>query len=58
MCDLVWADPVDNQNGALQNVVIQNSARGCSYYFGSQLTRDVFARNQLLSLIRAHEAQQ
>lgn len=39
-CDLVWADPVDNINGALQTVVVPNNVRGCSYYFGYELSQN------------------
>lgn len=39
-CDLVWADPVDNTNGALDNIVIPNQVRGCSYYFGNELSQN------------------
>lgn len=54
MCDLVWADPVQSGNGKLGNLAIPNQPRGCSYYFGAQLTGKVFAKNKLLSIIRAH----
>jgi serine/threonine-protein phosphatase 2B catalytic subunit len=33
-CDLVWADPVDNQNGFCESLVKTNNVRGCSYFFG------------------------
>lgn len=53
----MWADPVDNLNGALQAVVVPNGVRGCSYYFGYELSYNFLERNRLISLIRAHEAQ-
>jgi serine/threonine-protein phosphatase 2B catalytic subunit len=31
--------------------------RGCSYYFGYELTSSFLDKNGLISLIRAHEAQ-
>ena len=56
-CDLVWADPVDSKTGALESLVQQNEVRGCSYFFGSELTKQFFQRNKIISVIRAHEAQ-
>lgn len=31
--------------------------RGCSYFFGYELAKGFLAKNKLLSIIRAHEAQ-
>jgi serine/threonine-protein phosphatase 2B catalytic subunit len=53
----MWADPVDNKNGFCENVIKHNDVRGCSYFFGSELTRGFFERNKIISIIRAHEAQ-
>jgi serine/threonine-protein phosphatase 2B catalytic subunit len=56
-CDLVWADPIDNNTGYLDALVKPNESRGCSYIFGSNLTKAFYEKNSLLSIIRAHEAQ-
>ena len=56
-CDLVWADPVDNDTGKLDGMTKANDARGCSYYFGYELAKSFLNKNGLLSVIRAHEAQ-
>lgn len=56
-CDLVWADPTENPYGGLEGVVIPNNVRGCSYFFGFELTGHFLERNRLVSIIRAHEAQ-
>lgn len=56
-CDLMWADPVDNEDGKLDALTKNNDARGCSYYFGFQLAKSFLQKNSLLSIIRAHEAQ-
>jgi len=56
----MWADPVDNDSGALENqddMTKSNDARGCSYYFGYKLAKSFLSKNGLLSIIRAHEAQ-
>ena len=34
-----------------------NDVRGCSYFFGAELTKNFFEKNKVLSIIRAHEAQ-
>ena len=34
LCDVLWADPVDNDNGLQQLVWMPNPSRGCSFYFG------------------------
>ena len=57
LCDLVWADPVDNQNGAMNTLIKPNDVRGCSYVFGYELTKGFLDKNKLISVIRAHEAQ-
>ena len=54
----MWADPVDNSNGALDSLVKTNDVRGCSYYFGYELSKGFLKKNKLISIIRAHEAQQ
>lgn len=33
-CDLMWADPVDNDTGKLEGIAKKNDTRGCSYFFG------------------------
>lgn len=56
-CDLMWADPVDNNTGTLDSIVKVNDVRGCSYFFGYELSKGFLQKNKLLSIIRAHEAQ-
>jgi serine/threonine-protein phosphatase 2B catalytic subunit len=56
-CDLVWADPVDSKSGYCESFIKHNEARGCSYYFGSEMAKQFFERNKIISVIRAHEAQ-
>ena len=61
MCDLVWADPVeeydDDTDVNLQERFIPNEIRGCSYAFTYKASCDFLQRTGLLSIIRAHEAQ-
>ena len=56
-CDLLWSDPVDSQEGRLPEVYRNNETRGCSYFFGGEATRKFLNNNDLVSIIRAHEAQ-
>ena len=34
LCDVLWADPVDNDSGLQRAVWEPNNSRGCSFYFG------------------------
>jgi serine/threonine-protein phosphatase 2B catalytic subunit len=53
-CDLMWADPVDSKNGYCENIIKHNDVRGCSYFFGSELAKNFFEKNKVISIIRAH----
>ena len=53
----MWADPVDNDTGKLDGLTKVNASRGCSYFFGYELSKSFLQKNSLLSIIRAHEAQ-
>lgn len=53
----MWADPTENQGGQLGVIAKPNEVRGCSYFFGLELTKKFLDSNGLLAVIRAHEAQ-
>ncbi|KAK7013466.1 Metallo-dependent phosphatase [Favolaschia claudopus] len=56
MCDLLWADPaLDFEN--TKESFLHKHVRGCSYLFTHQAASQFLERNNLLSIIRAHEAQ-
>ncbi|CDZ98461.1 serine threonine-protein phosphatase 2b catalytic subunit a1 [Phaffia rhodozyma] len=58
MCDLLWADPLEDfGNESTNESFIHNHVRGCSYFFTYKAACDFLERNNLLSIIRAHEAQ-
>lgn len=58
MCDLLWSDPVENFGSErLTNLYFNNSVRGCSYYYSYRACCEFLQRNKMLSIIRAHEAQ-
>ena len=58
MCDLLWSDPPEDYgNETTQEHYLHNGVRGCSYYFSYEAVSDFLQRNNLLSIIRAHEAQ-
>ena len=58
MCDILWSDPVEDfgQEKGSESFV-HNHVRGCSYFFTYQAACAFLERNRLLSIIRAHEAQ-
>eukprot|EP01147_Barroeca_monosierra_P003416 gene3416-8289_t len=58
MCDLLWSDPHENFDGdtGLSNFM-HNETRGCSYVYTHKAVCEFLNRNKLLSVIRAHEAQ-
>lgn len=59
MCDLLWSDPLEKYGSEEPGTEFfsHNSVRGCSYFYSYQAICDFLNRNQLLSVIRAHEAQ-
>ncbi|KAH0476520.1 MAG: uncharacterized protein KVP18_002617 [Porospora cf. gigantea A] len=61
-CDLLWADPVDEDKeehvlARTKEVYVPNDVRGCSFYFYYNAAVEFLDKNNLLSVIRAHEAQ-
>ena len=58
MCDILWSDPIENfgQERGTESFV-HNHVRGCSYFYTYKAVCDFLERNRLLSIIRAHEAQ-
>jgi serine/threonine-protein phosphatase 2B catalytic subunit len=58
MCDILWSDPVEDfGQEKISDSFIHNHVRGCSYFFTYQAACQFLERNNLLSIIRAHEAQ-
>ncbi|CDR46689.1 CYFA0S25e00980g1_1 [Cyberlindnera fabianii] len=58
MCDILWSDPVEDYDEADDEATfIPNTVRGCSYAFTYKAVTQFLQRNNLLSVIRAHEAQ-
>jgi serine/threonine-protein phosphatase 2B catalytic subunit len=58
MCDILWADPLE-EFGQEKNsdYFVHNHVRGCSYFFSYPAACNFLEKNNLLSVIRAHEAQ-
>ena len=58
LCDLLWADPIEeipeNENKAFES----NTIRGCSWYFGYEAADRFLSGNNLLTIIRAHEVEE
>lgn len=58
MCDLLWSDPLEEFGSeASSDHFSHNSVRGCSFFFSYAACCDFLQANNLLSIIRAHEAQ-
>lgn len=60
MCDLVWADPMENydeEDADSHELFKFNDSRGCSYAFSYKASCKFLENTGLLSIIRAHEAQ-
>ncbi|KAK6441920.1 3',5'-cyclic-nucleotide phosphodiesterase (PDEase) (3':5'-CNP) [Oleoguttula sp. CCFEE 5521] len=58
MCDILWADPLEEfGQEKTQEYFIHNHVRGCSYFFSYPAACAFLEKNNLLSIIRAHEAQ-
>jgi serine/threonine-protein phosphatase 2B catalytic subunit len=57
MCDLLWSDPMENYSADAKELFEYNDVRGCSYQYGFKAVVDFLDRNDLLSVVRAHEAQ-
>jgi len=58
MCDILWADPLEEfGQEKTQDYFVHNHVRGCSYFFSYPAACAFLEKNNLLSIIRAHEAQ-
>ncbi|KAG8220533.1 serine/threonine protein phosphatase 2B [Butyriboletus roseoflavus] len=58
MCDILWSDPTEDFGSEkVTDSFLHNHVRGCSYFFTYSATCKFLERNNLLSVIRAHEAQ-
>ncbi|CRK15120.1 hypothetical protein BN1708_017351, partial [Verticillium longisporum] len=58
MCDILWADPLEDfGQEKTSDYFLHNNVRGCSYFFSYPAACAFLEKNNLLSVIRAHEAQ-
>ncbi|OLN82141.1 Serine/threonine-protein phosphatase 2B catalytic subunit [Colletotrichum chlorophyti] len=58
MCDVLWADPLEDfGQEKTSDYFLHNHVRGCSYFFSYPAACAFLEKNNLLSVIRAHEAQ-
>ena len=61
-CDLEWSDPSPNYDASddiqsKEPLFAPNVERNCSYYYSYQAVRSFLHRNNLLSVVRGHQAQ-
>ncbi|CAG9576581.1 putative serine/threonine protein phosphatase [Leishmania major strain Friedlin] len=59
MCDLLWADPLDEkeEDPAAAPLFVPNTTRGCSYVYSNAAACNFLEENDLITIIRGHEAQ-
>jgi serine/threonine-protein phosphatase 2B catalytic subunit len=68
MCDLLWADPIPNFGHENESTPeghsvppgtlwLNNHVRGCSFFYTYEAVVKFLERNDLLGVIRGHEAQ-
>lgn len=59
MCDMLWADPHEHfgEEPSGTGKFVNNNLRGCSYFFTYKATAAFLKKTGLLSVVRAHEAQ-
>jgi serine/threonine-protein phosphatase 2B catalytic subunit len=58
LCDILWADPLEDFGQEKTNdFFVPNHVRGCSFFYSFPAASAFLKRNNLLSIIRAHEAQ-
>ncbi|CAO0793839.1 unnamed protein product [Mucor circinelloides] len=57
MCDLLWSDPYEEFDSDTGPKFEHNHVRGCSYFYSYRAACSFLDKNNLLSVIRAHEAQ-
>ncbi|VDO00459.1 unnamed protein product [Rodentolepis nana] len=58
MCDILWSDPTEDfGQERSNNHFSQNTVRGCSFFYSYSAVCSFLQANNLLCLIRAHEAQ-
>ncbi len=55
--DLLWADPMEDFSPEVTEFFQYNEVRGCSFLFSYRAVCAFLENNKLLSVIRAHEAQ-
>lgn len=59
MCDFLWADPLDEkeEDPAASQLFVPNTTRGCSYVYSNAAACSFLQENNLITVIRGHEAQ-
>jgi serine/threonine-protein phosphatase 2B catalytic subunit len=59
LCDLIWSDPLEDFGKESPNTekFTPNATRGCGYFYSYAAVCEFLQNNNLLSMIRAHEAQ-
>ena len=56
LSDLLWSDPIDKDDMAMQVDFLKNKTRGCGFYFGAKAALPFLSKNNLLFIVRGHES--
>lgn len=56
MWDLLWADPADD-DAAPKMEYTDNEERECSFVFGKKPCKKLLDKNNLMTIVRAHQVQ-
>ena len=54
-CDLMWADPVEDEDSDTMQGFYENDERKCSVLYGLQASKNLIKDNSLTSILRAHQ---
>ena len=56
-CDLLWADPVPDEESSTTEDFKPNDDRDTSFFYGRRAVKKLLDANHLISILRAHQVQ-
>jgi len=54
LCDMLWSDPVEDDDADFVKEYSFNNERDCSYLFGKAAAKKMLEKNGLVSILRGH----
>ena len=55
LCDMLWSDPVNDEDVDLVQEFTHNNDRECSFLYGRVATKRLLEKNKLTSILRGHQ---